>query len=179
MRRFVSVQPMEPLRLEEPSIDPTAFVAPGVHLYGDIRVGPHAVIMFGTVGRAELDRIEIGARTNIQDGTILHADAGVPCLVGSDVTVGHAAVLHGADIGDHCLIGIGARVLNNSSVGEGAWLAAGSVLPEGKSIPPWTLALGTPAKPVRELTSEEIERQQSGVQNYQRFAATYRDLLGD
>ena len=169
---------MEALEMPSPTIDPSAFVAPGVRLYGDVRVGADAVIMFGTVGRAEFERIEVGARSNVQDGSILHTDAGAPCLIGQDVTVGHAVVLHGARVGDHCLVGIGARVLNNSVMGEGSWIAAGSVLPEGKEIPAWTLAMGTPAKPVRELTDEEIERQKNGVRNYQQFAATYRKLLG-
>jgi carbonic anhydrase/acetyltransferase-like protein (isoleucine patch superfamily) len=168
----------DPVPLGTPQIDPTAFVAPGVHLYGDVVVEAGAVIMFGTVIRAELDRITIGAHSNIQDNSVLHADLGVPCTVGSRVTVGHAAVIHGATVGDHCLIGIGARVLNRSVVGEGAWLAAGAVLPEGREIPPWTLAVGTPAKPVRELSDEEIARQRSGVEDYLRFAATYRRLFG-
>ncbi|MDH3308642.1 MAG: gamma carbonic anhydrase family protein [Acidimicrobiia bacterium] len=168
---------MEPLKLATPSIDPLAFVAPGVNLYGDVHVGPEAVIMFGVVARAELDRVVIGARTNIQDNSVLHSDAGIPCLIGSDVTVGHAAVVHGARVGDHCLIGIGARVLNNAEVREGAWVAAGSLVPEGKSIPAWTLAVGTPAKPLRDLTEGEIARQRNGVAEYLRFAAAYRSLF--
>lgn len=130
--------------------------------------------MFGTVIRAEFDRITIGPRTNIQDLSVLHADEGVPCTIGRETTVGHSAVIHGATIGDHCLIGIGARVLNETVVGEGAWLAAGSVLPEGKRVPAWTLAMGTPAKPVRDLTAEEIAGQREGVEHYQQFAAAYR-----
>ncbi len=168
---------MEPLDIGVPTIDPTAFVAPGTHLYGDVTVGPHAVIMFGTVIRAELDRIEVGSYTNIQDNSVLHADEDIPCIVGSNVTVGHAAVVHGAIVGDHCLVGIGARALNRSELGEGAWLASGAVLPEGRVIPPWTLAVGIPAKPVRELTGEEIARQRNGVADYQRMASTYRGML--
>lgn len=130
--------------------------------------------MFGVVIRAELDVIRIGSRTNIQDNSVLHCDEDIPCLIGENVTVGHAAVVHGAAVGDHCLVGIGARVLNSSVMGEGSWIAAGSVLPEGKAIPPWTLAMGIPAKPVRELTEDEIRRQAEGVETYQRLAATYR-----
>lgn len=169
---------MDPYELTQPSIDPTAFVAPGVHLYGDVTIGPHAVVMFGTVIRAELDRIAVGAETNLQDNSVLHADEGIPCIIGRRVTVGHAAVVHGARIGDHCLVGIGALALNGSELGEGAWLAAGSVLPEGKSIPPWTLAVGTPAKPLRDLREDEIRRQDDGVDTYQRFGETYRSRLG-
>lgn len=169
---------MEPIELAVPSIDRSAFCAPGVHIHGDVTIGPDAVILFGTVIRAELDRIVIGARTNIQDNSVLHCDEGVPCLVGSDTTVGHGAVVHGATVGDHCLIGIGARVLNGATVGDGAWVAAGGLVTEGTEIPPWTLALGVPAKPVRELTEDEILRQRNGVAEYLRFAATYRAVFG-
>lgn len=165
---------MEPLLLPEPVIDPTAFVADSAQLHGHVTVGPDAVILFGVVIRAEFDVIRIGSRTNIQDNSVLHCDEDIPCLIGDDVTVGHAAVVHGATVGDHCLVGIGARVLNSSVMGEGSWLAAGSVLPEGKTIPSWTLAMGVPAKPVRALTESEIERQVHGVATYQRLAAAYR-----
>jgi len=165
-------------QLDTPSIHPSAYIAPGTHIHGRVEIADEAVVMFGVVIRAELDLIRIGRRTNIQDNSVLHADEGVPCLIGEEVTVGHAAVLHGARIGDRCLIGIGAMVLNGATLGEGAWIAAGSVLPEGKSIPPWTLAMGTPAKPVRELTEEEIERQLDGVLHYLDFAQRYRRHLG-
>ena len=165
---------MQPLELPEPQIDLTAFVASSAQLHGHISVGANAVIMFGVVIRAELDVIRVGSRTNIQDNSVLHCDEDIPCLIGENVTVGHAAVVHGATVGDHCLVGIGARVLNSSVMGEGSWLAAGSVLPEGKVIPPWTLAMGIPAKPIRELTEDEIRRQAEGVETYQRLAATYR-----
>lgn len=167
----------EPYDLATPRIDPDAFVAPGAHIYGDITVGAFAVIMFGTVMRAEVDRVVVGAYSNIQDNSVLHCDEGIPCLVGERVTVGHAAVVHGATIGDHCLIGIGARALNGSELGEGAWLASGAVLPEGRVIPPWTLAVGIPAKPLRELTEAEIERQSSGVDDYLRLGATYQAMF--
>jgi carbonic anhydrase/acetyltransferase-like protein (isoleucine patch superfamily) len=166
---------MDPLELATPLIDPTAFVAPNATVLGDVTIGPQAVVMFGVVARAELDEIAIGARTNVQDQSVLHVDEGIPCRVGDGVTIGHAAVVHGATIGDHCLVGIGARALNRSVLGEGAWLAAGSVLTEGREIPPWTLALGTPAKPVRDLTPAEVASQRDGVEQYLRFAEAYRD----
>ena len=165
------------MRLADPRIDPTAYLAPGVQVRGDVTIGELAVVMFGVVIRAEDDRIEIGARTNIQDNSVLHCDEGIPCLVGKEVTIGHAAVVHGAVIMDHCLVGIGARALNNSLLGEGAWLAAGSLLPEGAEIPPWTLAMGTPAKPVRDLTENDVARQRDGVATYLRYADLYRARL--
>jgi len=160
--------------IETPDIDPEAFVAPTAVLRGRILVRRRAVIMFGVVARAEFDRIEIGEETNIQDNSVLHCDEGIPAIIGSRVTVGHAAVVHGATIGDHCLVGIGAKALNGSTMGVGSWLAAGSVLPEGREIPAWTLAMGTPAKPIRELRPEEIERQRSGVDTYLALGDAYR-----
>ena len=167
------------MQLATPRIEPSAFVAPSAQIHGDVSIGAGAVIMFGVVIRAEFDSIAIGSETNIQDNSVLHSDVEIPCLVGNRVTVGHAAVVHGATVGDHCLIGIGARVLNGSVVGEGAWIAAGSLLPEGKEIPPWTLAIGTPAKPIRDLTEAEITRQRTGVDDYLEIAKAYRDSLGE
>ena len=171
------VVPDGPVVLGTPSIHPDSFVAPGVHIYGNAVIEARAVVMFGVVIRAELDRVEVRAGSNVQDNTVIHCDPGFPCVVGRNATVGHAAVLHSVKVGDHCLVGIGAMALTGSELGEGAWLASGAVLPEGRSIPPWTLAMGIPAKPVRRLTDDEIERQKSGVATYQRFLEAYKPLL--
>ena len=164
-------------RIPDPRIDPTALICPGARVHGQVAIGPRAFLLFGVVVRAELDRVSIGAETNIQDNAVLHCDEDVPCLLGDRVTVGHLAVIHGARIGDRALIGIGAKALNDSRVGEGAWLGAGSVLPEGREIPPWTLALGTPAKVVRDLTEDEIRRADEGVDHYLQLAAAYREIF--
>jgi carbonic anhydrase/acetyltransferase-like protein (isoleucine patch superfamily) len=166
----------QPIDLPHPDIDPEAFVASTAVIRGNVHVARLAVIMFGVVIRAEFDEIRIGSETNVQDNSVVHCDEGLPAIIGDRVTVGHAAVVHGATIGDYCLVGIGARALNGSVLGEGSWLAAGAVLPEGREIPPYTLAMGTPAKPVRELRPEEVERQRSGVDDYLRLGATYRLL---
>lgn len=163
--------------IPEPRIHPTALIAPGARIFGDVTIGVDVFVLFGAVIRGELDRIEIGAESNVQDNSVIHCDDGVPCLVGERVTIGHGAVIHGASVGNRALVGIGARVLNRSTMGEGAWLAAGSVLTEGKSIPPWTLAMGTPAGPVRELTEDEIARTDEGVDHYLELAAAYREIL--
>lgn len=168
---------MKPPVIPHPKIHPSAVIAPGAHIYGDVTIDTDVFVLFGAVIRAELDRIEIGAQTNIQDNSVLHCDENFPCLVGERVTVGHGAVLHGATIGDRVLIGIGARALNGSTIGEGAWLAAGSVLAEGKQIPPWTLAIGIPAQPVRELTDDDLSRSDEGVDHYLELAAAYREIL--
>lgn len=163
--------------MKAPTIHPTVVIAPGAHLYGDVVIGADVFILFGAVIRAELDQIVIGAETNIQDNSVFHCDEGIPALVGRRVTVGHSAVIHGATVGDQALVGIGAMALNRSTIGEGAWLAAGSVLPEGKSVPPWTLAVGSPARPVRELTEDEIRRADDGVNTYLDLAKRYREIF--
>lgn len=163
--------------MNTPTIHPTALIAPGAHVYGDVVIGADVFVLFGAVIRAELDQIVIGNETNIQDNSVFHCDEGVPALVGHRVTVGHSAVIHGTTVGDRALIGIGAMALNRSQIGEGAWLAAGSVLPEGKSVPPWTLAVGSPARPVRELTEDEIRRADNGVNTYLALAKQYREIF--
>jgi len=160
----------------EPVIDPTVVVLPGARIHGQVIIGPRSFVLFGAVIRADLDRIVIGSETNIQDNAVLHCDEGVPCHLGDRVTVGHSAVVHGALVGDRCLVGIGALLLNRSRLGEGAWLAAGSVLAEDREIPPWTLAMGTPARPVRELTAAEIARADEGVDSYVGLLEHYRPV---
>jgi len=168
---------VRPPNIPRPRIDPEAVVAPGAHIYGDVTIGVDSFILFGVVIRAELDRITIGWETNVQDNAVLHCDEGIPCQVGNRVTIGHGAVVHGSTVADRALIAIGARALNNSTIGEGAWLGAGAVLAEGKKIPPWTLAVGVPARPVRELTEEEISHANDGVDHYLELAAAYRKIL--
>jgi carbonic anhydrase/acetyltransferase-like protein (isoleucine patch superfamily) len=165
--------------IPRPDIDPTAFVAPGGQVHGQVRIGPLTFVLFGAVLRGELDRIEVGRETNIQDNAIVHTDDGAPATLGDRVTIGHSAVVHGAGIGDRALIGIGALVLNRATVGEGAWLGAGSVLTEGSSIPAWTLAVGAPARPRRELTDEEVARADEGVDHYLEMMEAYRAIFAE
>ncbi|MGB7861746.1 MAG: gamma carbonic anhydrase family protein [Acidimicrobiia bacterium] len=165
--------------IPEPQIDPTAVIAPNSHIFGDVVIGEDSFVLFGTVIRAEVDRIEIGKQTNVQDNSVIHCDENMPCLIGDRATLGHSVVVHAATVGDRCLIGIGARLLNRSIVGEGAWVAAGSVLTEGSEIPPWTLAVGTPARPLRELTVEEIRRADEGVDHYLELANAYREIFSN
>lgn len=169
--------PAMPLHLPEPRIHPGALIAPGARIYGDVEIADRVFVLFGVVMRAEMDRIAIGRQTNVQDNTVIHCDEGIPCLIGERVTIGHAAVVHGTNVADGCLIGIGARTLNGSVLGEGSWLAAGSVLTEGTEIPPWTLAVGTPARVVRDLTDDERARAARGVDHYQAFFDAYREIF--
>ena len=167
-----------PRRLASPVIHPAAYIASTARIFGDVVVKADAVVMFGVVIRAETERIVVGEETNIQDNSVLHADRGFPTLVGRRVTIGHLALVHGAVVGDHCLLGMGAIALNGSVMGEGSWLAAGSVLGEAKEIPPWTIAVGTPARPLRELRPHEIQRAEMGIEEYLTLGATYRRIEG-
>ena len=160
-----------------PAIDPAAVISPGSHIYGDVEIGPNSFVLFGAVIRAELDRIRIGSETNVQDNAVLHCDEDIPCLVGDRVTIGHSAVVPRASLGGQALTAIGATALNGSVIGEGAWLGAGSVLGENKKIPPWTLAVGVPAKPIRRLTEAEIRRADEGVEHYLALTAEYREIF--
>lgn len=160
--------------MKTPRVHPTAFVAPNAVILGDVEVEEEASIWFGCVLRAEEAPIHIGPRTNIQDLTVIHTDIGRPCWVGTGVTVGHRAVLHGATIGNGALIGIGAIVLNGAMIGEEAIVGAGAVIPEEMVIPPRTLALGIPAKVVRELQEKDLERMRHDVSWYVQTAQIYR-----
>lgn len=138
-----------------PSVHPDAWVAPGAVLAGDVTVAEQAGIWYTCVLRAEFAAIRIGARSNIQDGSVVHADPGFPVTVGAGVSVGHRAVLHGCTIGDDVLIGMGAVLLNGTTVGAGTLVAAGAVITQGTEIPPGSLVAGVPAKVRREVGESE------------------------
>lgn len=168
---------MSALRLDPEwiQVDPTAYIAPGAVLIGDVSIGAGSSVWFGCVLRADTDRIQIGAGTNIQDLTVIHGDAGDPTIIGDGVTVGHRVVLHGCRIGDGALIGMGAIVLNNAQIGAQCLVGAGALVTGGKVFPPRTLILGSPAKAVRELTPEELADNASSAQHYRDAAVAYRD----
>jgi carbonic anhydrase/acetyltransferase-like protein (isoleucine patch superfamily) len=151
---------------DRPSVSETAFVAPGAVLIGRVTVGAEASVWYGAVLRADRDAIMVGQRSNVQDGCVLHADPGVPLSVGSEVTIGHNATLHGCVVEDLVLIGMGAVVLNGARVGRYSVIAAGAVLVEGQQIPEGVLVAGVPGKVRRELSGAEREA-------IERNAATY------
>jgi carbonic anhydrase/acetyltransferase-like protein (isoleucine patch superfamily) len=157
-----------------PQVAADAYVAPGVVLVGRVRVASEASIWFGSVLRADNDAIDVERGANLQDGVLVHADPGFPVWVGEGATVGHGAILHGCRVGPESLVGMGALVMNGAVVGEGALLAAGSLLPEGHHVPPRMLALGRPARVVRELTDAERERVRRGAEYYREKAARFR-----
>lgn len=163
------------MSLPSPTIDPSAFVAPNVTIWGDVRIGPSVVLLPGVVMRAEYEHIAVGKESNVQDNVVFHVDEGYPLVLGRRVTVGHMAMLHGCTVGDGALVGISATVLNGAVVGERAMVAAGSLVTPGTEIPPGTLAMGSPAKVRRELTDEELAKNDRGVDTYLEFAKRFRD----
>jgi carbonic anhydrase/acetyltransferase-like protein (isoleucine patch superfamily) len=150
-----------------------AFLADNAVLTGEVHLGEESNVWFGCVLRGDDAPITIGARTNIQDLTMVHADPGVPNVIGADVTVGHRCILHGAKVGDHCLIGMGAILLAGSEIGEGSIIGAGAVVKEGAVIPPRSLVVGIPARVLRQVTDEQFESIRHSVAGYVQAAHEY------
>ncbi len=138
-----------------PRIATSAFVAGSADVIGAVEIGENSSVWFNAVLRGDIEGIRIGANSNIQDGCIVHTNIGIPTIVGDWVSVGHRAVLHACTIGDHCLIGMGAVVLNNVRIGEGAIVAAGAVVLDDTVIPPRSLFMGVPAKFRRQLDEKD------------------------
>lgn len=150
-----------------PRLHESVWVAPGAVVVGDVEIGEDSSVFYGAVLRGDVERIRIGARTNIQDQATLHVSAGrFPTTLGDEITIGHRAVVHGCEIRDGALIGIGAIVLDGAVVGEGALVAAGAVVTPGTVVAPRTLVIGTPARPLRELTAVEIAEQRERTLRY-------------
>ncbi|HEY8360876.1 MAG TPA: gamma carbonic anhydrase family protein [Ramlibacter sp.] len=160
-----------------PSVAATAFVAREATVVGDVVLGEQASVWFGAVLRGDNEPIRVGARSNVQEGAVLHADPGYPLTLGDDVSVGHQAMLHGCTIGDGALVGIQAVVLNGAVIGAGCLVGAGAVVTERKVFPPNSLILGAPAKVVRQLDDAEVARLRATADNYARRSAQYRQEL--
>jgi carbonic anhydrase/acetyltransferase-like protein (isoleucine patch superfamily) len=160
-----------------PQVDDLAFVAPGATLIGDVAIGPDASIWYGCVLRGDVNRIRIGARTNIQDGTVIHCDSprpgepdGHPTIIGEDVLIGHLAMVHGCVLEDRAFVGLGSIVMDGCRIESDAMLAAGAMLTPGKTIPSGQLWAGRPAKYVRDLTAADLAGMQAGVAHYVELA---------
>ncbi len=157
-----------------PNIDPTAFIAPTATLIGRVRVEAGAVVMFGAVLRGDRDSIVLGPGSNLQDNVVVHSDPGSPVRIGSGVSVGHGAVVHGCTIGDDCLVGMNATVLNGAVIGAGSLVAGGAVVLEGTAVPARSLVAGVPAKVRRELLDDEVDRIRANARTYRDLADAYR-----
>lgn len=158
-----------------PTIDPSAFVVESAQVIGDVVVGKQCSVWFNAVIRGDVNSIRIGDRTNIQDGCLLHVrNEKFPLVVGSDVTVGHGAILHACRIHDYCLIGMGAIILDNARVDHHTLVAAGSVVGEHTIVPDGVLIAGVPAKVVRALTDKEKQMIEQSALNYLEYVKSYR-----
>ena len=160
-----------------PRLHETAWVADSAQVIGRVELAENASIWFGTVVRGDNELIRIGRNSNVQDNSTLHTDAGIPLTIGDNVTVGHQVMLHGCEIGDGSLIGIGAVVLNGAKIGRNCLVGAGSLVTEGKEFPDNSMILGSPAKVVRTLTPQQVALFQRGAPHYIENAQRYRAQL--
>lgn len=160
-----------------PTLATGAWAAPSADLIGDVRMAERASVWFGAVIRADNTPIEIGEESNLQDGAVGHSDPGAPLKIGARVTIGHQAIVHGCTIGDDCLIGMGARVLNGARVGPHCLVGAGALVTEGKTFEGGSLIVGVPARVVRPLTDTEKDAIRLSAAHYAEKAARYAATL--
>ena len=161
-----------------PRIDATAWIAPDAVIIGDVEIGAHASVWFGSVLRGDMHYIRVGPYTNIQDHCIVHVTKDrFPAVIGAYVTIGHRAIVHACRIGDGCLIGMGAVIMDGAEIGEACLIAAGSVVPPGKKIPPRSLVMGVPGRIVRSLTDAEVAQIRENTMLYVEYAERYRNGL--
>ena len=153
------------------------WVAENAIVIGNVEIGEEASIWFSSVLRGDNDKITLGARSNVQDGCVLHVDPGFPIVIGEDVGIGHKVMLHGCTIGRGCLIGMGSIIMNGAVIGEQCLIGANTLIPEGKVIPPRSMVLGAPGKIVRELTESDLGKIARGPANYQKLWPKYQKTL--
>ncbi len=160
-----------------PQVSPSAWIAPGAFVIGDVHLGEESSVWYGAVLRGDTEPIRVGARTNVQDGCVLHADPGYPATVGEGCVVGHNAVVHGCEIGDGSLVGMGATILNGARIGAGSIVAAGALVTENKEFPPRSLIVGVPAKRAGDVGEEQAQGIARGADEYVERAAAHRASL--
>lgn len=169
--------PLLPFRGVWPTIADDVFIAPGAMLIGDVRVGPGASIWYNVVIRADAEAITIGARTNVQDNSVIHIDPGAPCIIGDDCTLGHGAIVHGAHLGDRVLVAMHATVLSHATIGDDVIIGAGAVVSEHKMIPGGVIVLGVPGRVTRTLRDGERARIRANASGYVELAKLHRESL--
>jgi carbonic anhydrase/acetyltransferase-like protein (isoleucine patch superfamily) len=167
---------LRPYRSILPTVDPTAFVDVSAQVIGDVHLGPESSVWMNVVVRGDVHSVRIGARSNIQDLTLVHVMRDThPTVIGDNVTIGHSAVIHGCTIEDRCLIGMGAILLNGAHIGTGSIVAAGALVPEGMVVPPGSMVMGMPAKVKRPLTAEEDASIKWYADNYVRYRLDFQN----
>ena len=159
---------------ETPDVHKSVFIAPGAHVIGNVELKKGASVWFNSVIRGDMDKITVGENTNIQDGSVLHTDPGYPLTVGKRVTVGHMVMLHGCQISDDALIGIGSIILNNAKIGKNCIIGANSLITENKVIPDNSLVVGSPGRVLRKVTDEEIKAVLENGKHYVDFSKKYK-----
>jgi carbonic anhydrase/acetyltransferase-like protein (isoleucine patch superfamily) len=162
------------VRGRTPQIHPEAWVAPNAAVIGQVTVAARASVWYGATLRAEAEPIHIGAGTNIQDGVTVHVDSEYPVHVGASVSVGHNAVLHGCEVEDHVLVGMGAIIMNGAVIGAGSLIAAGALVPQGMVVPPRSLVTGVPGRVRRELSDAELAGNRQNARVYERLLELHR-----
>lgn len=166
---------LKPFQGKSPKIDPSAWIAENAVIIGDVEIGPKVNIWYNVVIRGDTNRIVISEETNVQDGTVIHAETVQgPCLIGKRVTIGHNAIVHGCIVEDDVLIGMGAIVLSYSKIGKGSLIASGALIKENEIVPPGTIMAGVPAKPKGQVTEEMKARISIGCEHYLDLADEYR-----
>jgi len=171
--------PIHPFRSRLPRLGERVFVAPSAHLTGDLEAGDDCSFWFGVAARGDVNTIRIGARTNVQDGAVLHVTHDThPLAIGDEVTIGHAATVHGCTLHDRCLVGIGATVLDGAVVESGAQIGAAALVPPGMRVPAGTLALGVPARVARPLSDRERATIGEIAARYVELKRSYLEELG-
>ena len=154
-----------------PAIEPTAWIAPGAHVLGDVTMGPGCSIWYNAVIRADEAPVTIGANTNVQDCAVIHVSRDCPVTLGEGVTIGHGAIVHGCTVGDNSLVGMGAIVLDGAVIGRDCIVGAGSLVTQGTHIPDGTVAFGSPAKVIRHMRDADIAANQANAAEYVRLAS--------
>ncbi len=159
---------------KHPSIHPTAFIARGAQVIGDVRLAAHASVWYNAVLRGDINYIAIGERTNVQDGAIIHLENDLPCVLANDVTVGHGAILHGCEIESGCLIGMGAIILSGVKIQRGSIIAAGTLIKEHSNVAPFSLMVGVPGRRIRTLPENTFEQNLRWAEKYVNVAELHR-----
>lgn len=157
-----------------PIINNNTYISESVDIIGNVDIEENVNIWFGTRLRGDMNKIVVGENTNIQENSVVHVDTNSPCLIGKNVTIGHGAIIHGCNIADNVLVGMGSIILNDAKIGKNTIIGAGSLVTQGKSFPEGVLILGNPAKVIRELTKEEIESIQRSANNYVALSKKYK-----
>lgn len=171
--------PVLPFGDHQPRIAPDAFVAEGAYVIGDVTIGPGSSVWYNAVVRGDIAPITIGRGSNVQDGSVVHVDEGVPCVIGDGVVIGHGAVVHSATVEDGAMVAMHATILSRSVVGSESIVGANALVAEGKAFPPRSLIVGVPGEVRRTVTDAQVEAVRENARRYAGYARAHKEALGD